>query len=130
VAPATYYRQRGKEYWRVLYVGDKRPQNLDTFLPGAEFAQQDRLASRLENAAGPRLILLVTRKGEGYDRLIRILHEKNFRYIFSLQGGINGYMKHFRVRRKQDQETAKKKNCNEGIKIKQKCQVNSCIEDK
>jgi rhodanese-related sulfurtransferase len=129
VAPAAYYRQRRRDYWRVLYVGDERPQKLDIALPEAEVAQRDGLGSHLENGSDPRLILLVTRKGEGYDRLIRVIHEKNIRNIFCLQGGINGYMKHFRVRRdKQDQETAKNQNCNECIKVKQGCQINSCYE--
>jgi rhodanese-related sulfurtransferase len=119
VAPATYYRQRGKEYWRVLYVGDKRPQNLDTFLPGAEFAQQDRLASRLENAAGPRLILLVTRKGEDYGRPVSALRAEGIANVFCLEGGMQAYTKHFEARNNNFDENLKRSKagaeCQEGI---------------
>ena len=107
VAPAAYYRQRRLEYWHVLYVGDKRPQELDTVLPGAEHAQQDGLVSHLEDGADPRLILLVTHKGEGYDRLESAMQAEGIANVFCLQGGLTAYSGHKKARRNiQDQESS------------------------
>ncbi|MCF8029331.1 MAG: rhodanese-like domain-containing protein [Desulfohalobiaceae bacterium] len=115
VSPAAYYRQRGREYWRVLYVGDKRPQELDTVLPGAEIAQQDELAPHLEDGAGPRLILLVTRKGEGYDRLESALRAEGIANVFCLRGGLTAYAGHLRARRniekQESNQTAIRSEC-------------------
>lgn len=115
VSPATYYRQRGREYWRILYVGNNRPRELDTALPGAEFAQQDELTSHLEDGAGPRLILLVTRKGRGYDRLESALRDAGIGNVFCLRGGLTAYTGHLQARRsieeQESNQTAARSEC-------------------
>lgn len=115
VSPAAYYRQRGREYWRVLYVGDKRPRELDAALPGAEFAQKDGLASHLEDGAGSRLILLVTRKGEDYDRLESALRAEGISSVFCLRGGLMAYTGHLKARRnieeQESNQTAARTEC-------------------
>ena len=99
VSPAAYYRQRSCEYWRVLYVGDKRPQELDTVLSGAEFVQPDGVAPHLEGGGGPRLILLVTRKGEGYASVESGLRAEDIANVFCLRGGLKAYTGHLKARR-------------------------------
>ncbi|MEF8824136.1 MAG: rhodanese-like domain-containing protein [Desulfohalobiaceae bacterium] len=115
VSPATYYRQRSREYWRVLYVGDKRPQELDTVLPGAELTQQNELASHLKDFVGLRLILLVNRKGEDYDRLESALRTENIANVFCLRGGLKAYTDHLMARRnnegQESNQTAARSEC-------------------
>jgi len=107
VSPAAYYRQRGREYWRVLYVGDKRPRELDKLLPGAKFRQREEPASHLEVSDSPRLILLVTRKGEGYGRLESALRAEGISSVFCLRGGLAAYSGHKKARRNiEDQESS------------------------
>lgn len=98
VSPASYFRQRGRDYWRVLYVGDTRPHELDTVLPRAEFVQQDELISHLKDKKGRRLILLITRKGENYDRLEPVLRDEDIANVFCLRGGLTAYAGHHLAR--------------------------------
>ena len=114
ISPTAYYRQRGREYWRVLYVGDMQPQELDTVLSSAETAQQEELVSHLKDRSSPRLILLITRKGEDYDRLESALRAEGVANVFCLRGGLTAYAGHLKARRNiEKQESNQTAACSE-----------------
>ena len=120
ISPAAYYRQRERDYWRVIYVGEKRPPDLETVMPGARFLHQDELASQLEKSTDPKLTLLVSRKGKGYDRLESALRSKGIANVLCLRGGLLGYADHIRARRniekKEPNQAATRSKCPSNVK--------------
>ncbi len=111
IAPADYFRQRKKNYWRVLYVGKERPRDLENAMPRAKHVTPDsRLASHPEDNEGPRLLLLVTRDGEGYHSLESTLRQRDMHNIFRLKGGFKAYRGHLRARKDKTNQENKKTN--------------------